>query len=591
MTSIPREQNVKIEKIELSKDETYHIYNNMPLYNERFESVLSFHPPGVAAVKDKTGAYHINTHGVEYYKKRFSKSFGFYNGRAAVVDASGWYHINLGCNELYNERYDWIGNFQEERCCVRDKNQNYFHIKKDGTPSYIKKYKYCGDFKYGVAVVYTEDGFAHHIDRDGTLIHDKKYQELGVFHKGFATAKDNQGAFHIDKNGIELYKERFKWIEPFYNGFAFVCEHSGEKLIIDQQGEIKQQIQSQESPNIQKSLRRHLMGMLVGYWKTQIIRSIVELGILDMIKMGYNDYDSLLKKSQLPTPSLKMVLQLLKIWDFVDIKDNLYQLNYLGKLLTEYHPESLKYAALMWSDEHYRTMGKLTNALKNYEPQFESIFGKPIFEYFDINTDKGTIFDKAMKSYTLDYDDLIGIYDFSSTKVILDIGGGIGSLLDKILSENKNIEEGVLYDMPSVIENAHSYFINKSTIKRVHLISGDFFKKIPVKADTIILSRVLHDWKDIEAIKILKNAHDALKQNGKLLIFELIVPANPKYDIGVTLNFNLLVNTGGKERTHQEFREILRHVGFKINSIERNKGAISLIIAEKSENKTYGDGL
>ena len=61
----------------------------------------------------------------------------------------------------------------------------------------------------------------------------------------------------------------------------------------------------------------------------------------------------------------------------------------------------------------------------------------------------------------------------------------------------------------------------------------------------------MHDWNDREAFKILKNARNALKQNGKLLILETIVPVNPKYDIGITLNFNLLVNVGGKERTHQ----------------------------------------
>ena len=588
MHNNPNEQNLILENIELSKDETHHIYSNMPLYEKRFESVLSFHPPGVAAVKDKTDAYHINTKGIELYKKRFLNSFGYYGGLAAVRDASGWHHIDLDCIDPYNERYDWVGNFQEGRCSVRDTNQNYFHIKKDGTPAYTKKYRYCGDFKYGIAVVYTEDGFAQHIDKNGILIHDKKYDELGIFHKGFATAKDNQGAFHINKNGIELYEERYRWVEPFYNGSAFVCKHNGEKLIIDQQGEIIQQIQDQNSPNIQRALRSHLMGMLVGYWNTQIIRSIVELGILDMIKMGYKDYDSLLKASQLPAPSLNMIIQVLKIWDFIDESDNFYELNYLGALLTEDHHKSLKYAALMWGDEHYQTMGKLTHALKTYQPQFEKVFGKPIFDYFDTNKEKGEIFYKALKSYALDYDNLITIYDFSSTKAILDIGGGTGSLLNTILTKNEHIEKGILFDLPSVIENAQKFNLNKSTRERTQFISGNFFEEIPIKADTIIMSRILHDLDDIDAFKILKNANNALKPNGMLLIFETIVPANPKFDIGITLNFTLLVNVGGKERTHQEFSDLLRNTRFKINSIKRNDGIISMIIAEKLEKEKIG---
>ena len=178
---------------------------------------------------------------------------------------------------------------------------------------------------------------------------------------------------------------------------------------------------------------------------------------------------------------------------------------------------------------------------------------------------------------------MIKSYDFSSTKVILDIGGGTGRLLHKILTENDHIKKGILFELPSVIENAQQIIINKQTRRRIQFISGNFFEEIPVKADTIILSRILHDWNDTDVFKILKNAHKALKPNGKLLILETIVPANPKYDIGITLGFNLLVSVGGKERTHQEFSYLLRDTGFKINSIKRSNGIISIIIAEKSE--------
>jgi len=209
------DNKINLYRTYLSIDETHHLYNSIPLYDKRFRIVMSFHRPGVAAVLDEPGAYHIDLTGESIYRKRFLKTFGYYENRAAVMDDSGWYHINLEGESLYEGRYKWVGNFQEERCVVRDKEGNYFHIKTDGNSAYNEQYNYVGDFKYGIAVVYDNDGQAKHIDKDGNEVHKKKFKELGVFHKGFAIAKDDYGAFHIknrenhyiirDTNGLSRF--------------------------------------------------------------------------------------------------------------------------------------------------------------------------------------------------------------------------------------------------------------------------------------------------------------------------------------------------------------------------------------------------
>lgn len=581
MSSITEKEKISLEKIEISKDETHHLYEGMPLYEKRFDCVLSFHPPGVAAVIDNTGAYHITFEGDPQYEERFIKSFGVYEGIAAVVDNSGWYHIGLNGKPKYEKRYEWVGNFQEGRCPVRDIGGDFFHIKKDGSLVYNEKYKYVGDYKYGFAVVYGYDGFARHIDKFGNFLHEKKFIELGIFHKGFATAKDNRGAFHINKNGDALYQERYKWIEPFYNGFALVGKHNREKLIIDEQGKTIHKIDNQNSHNIQSFLRHKLMRMLVGYWKTQIIHSIVELEILDHIRNNKYNFKKLLETTNLPYSSLKLIIQLLKIWDFIEEIHGVYKLKYLGNLLTEEYPETLKYAAKMWGEEHYLAMTKLTEALKTNKPQFKEIFGKEIFDFFDIYEDKRLIFNKSMKAYSSDYDKIIDLYDFTNAKVIADIGGGTGYLLEKILLKNQHIQKGILFERASVIESVKNFAHIDSIRKKIEYIPGDFFRNIPFKADVIIMSRVIHDWDDGKAGTILKTVNSALEQNGKLLLFEMIIPEDPNFDIGVSLNFNLLVSVGGKERNYREFKDLLQKSGFKINTIKKNEGIISLIIAEK----------
>ncbi len=583
MTSFLNKNQIELEKIELSRDETHHLYNGTLLNDKKFTLAMSFHSPGVAAVSDETGAYHIDFEGKPIYQCRFIKTFGFYKGIAAVIDESGCYHINLDGKPQYSERYEWVGNFQEEICPVRDVKGLYYHIKMDGTLLYDKKYKYAGDFKYGIAAVYDHDGYALHIDKSGNLIHKKKFKELGVFHKGFAIAKDNYGAFHINKKGESLYTQRYKWVEPFYNGFAFVCDFFDQKFIINEDGKIVQTVVDENSILIKNSLRKNLISKLVGHWNTQILYSIVKLEVLDAIKKGYNTFKKLNEYLEIPNTSLDMVIKLLKLWNFITEIKGLYKVNYIGVLLTENHPRSLKYATLMWGDEHYIVMSRLFEALKSYEPQFKNIYDLDVFQYFEKNKEKGAIFHKAMKEYSFDYDDLLLLHDFNDTKTILDVGGGSGHLLEKILIKNYHIKEAFLFDLPKVIENAQTSIKDDNIKSKIKFISGDFLNEIPIKikVDTILMSRVLHDWDDFKVLEILKNINLSLKENGTLLLFETVVPEDSNYDVGITLNFNVLVCTGGKERTRKEFQNLLSKVNFEISQIKREKSNISLIIVKK----------
>jgi len=579
--NLKNNSEITLDKINMSIDETYHLYDGNPLYDKKFKSVMSFHSPGVAAVMDELDSYHIDLNGEPIYRKRFLKTFGYYENRAAVMDDSGWYHINLEGESLYEGRYKWVGNFQEDRCVVRDKGGKFFHIKTDGNSAYNEQYNYAGDFKYGIAVVYDNDGQAKHIDKGGNEAHKKKFKELGVFHKGFATAKDDHGAFHINKAGDPLYNQRYQWVEPFYNGFAFVCDFFDQKFIINEDGKIIQTVVDENLILIKNSLRKNLMSKLVGHWNTQILYSIVKLDVLEAIKKGYNTFKKLNEYLGIPNTSLDMVIKLLKLWNFITEFNGLFKVNYMGDLLTEDHPRSLKYATLMWGDEHYIVMSRLFEALKSYEPQFKNIFDLGIFQYFDKNKEKGPIFHKSMKEYGEDYDNLLFLHDFTGTNTIMDAGGGSGQLLEKILLNNSHIKEAFLFDLPMIIENAQISIKNNKIKSKIKFISGDFFNRIPIKVDTIVMSRILHDWDDSKALEILKNINLSLKKDGTLLLFEIVVPEVSNFDVGISLNFNLLVCTGGKERTLKEFQGLLKKANLEISQIKQEKSSISLIIVKK----------
>jgi len=236
-TQTPSETMI-IEEIGVDCYSTHHVRNGQPIYGQRFLKVLKYHPPGLAAVRDASGCYHIWTDGNSAYKSRFAETFGFYEGLAAVQDASGWFHISVEGNAVYSDRYSWVGNFQNGRVPVRDFGGHYFHLDPGGGRVYAESYVYTGDYREGIACVRKMDGLCIHIDLAGKQIHQTACLDLDVFHKGFSRARDDDGWFHMRRDGTPAYKERFAEVEPFYNGQALCRDWIGRRLIVNENGDI-----------------------------------------------------------------------------------------------------------------------------------------------------------------------------------------------------------------------------------------------------------------------------------------------------------------------------------------------------------------
>jgi hypothetical protein len=217
---------------------THHLApDGAPLYEARFTEVLSFHPPGLAAARDGSGAFHIGLSGESAYGRRFARSFGFYEGRAAVEESGRAFHVLPDGTDLTPERYAWCGNFQGTRCTVRTVAGDYFHLDTSGHPAYAERYAYAGDFRDGIAVVQEKSGHHLHVLYDGRALNGRRFLDLDVFHKGFARAHDSRGWHHVDLQGEPAYTRRFAAVESFYNGQARVEHEDGALAVIDELGD------------------------------------------------------------------------------------------------------------------------------------------------------------------------------------------------------------------------------------------------------------------------------------------------------------------------------------------------------------------
>ena len=158
----------------------------------------------------------------------------------------------------------------------------------------------------------------------------------------------------------------------------------------------------------------------------------------------------------------------------------------------------------------------------------------------------------------------------------MDVGGGHGSLLISILERNPDMR-GILFDAPEVIEGAKAAISISGCDDRTQLVAGDFFKSVPEGADAIILKWIIHDWNDEQCVTILKNCYRSLPENGKLMLVEAVVPATDEPHFSKFIDLNMLVMTGGRERTETEFEKLFADSGFRLTRIVPTESPFSLI--------------
>ena len=113
---------------------------------------------------------------------------------------------------------------------------------------------------------------------------------------------------------------------------------------------------------------------------------------------------------------------------------------------------------------------------------------------------------------------------------------------------------------------------------RVELCAGDLFEPWPVRADAIVLARVLHDWQDDKALQILRRAREALAPGGRVYVVELVRPDQGFG--GALLDLHMLAVTGGRERTEKELAALLAEAGLSLREVRPLPAVSSVVVAE-----------
>jgi hypothetical protein len=304
-----------------------------------------------------------------------------------------------------------------------------------------------------------------------------------------------------------------------------------------------------------------LLRLLTGAWATQAVSTAAELQLFDHLVTN-PDLPSLAAATGTEPQSLARLLRYLTSLGVVHVSGDGYGLTDLGELLRSDLTGSMRPLALMYGGPFYRSFAELTEAVRSGEESYAKAFGSHHFAHMAADPALSELFHGSMAASNAMFTGVTKVVDFSTARTVVDVAGGNGELLSRVLHANPALQ-GVLLDLPNALAAARPRLADLAD--RVTLVPGDFTRAVPETGDVYLLSRVLHDWDDEQCRTILATCARNMPAHAELLVIERLLPETGQVDsLAIPWDIHMLCNTGGRERTESHYRALLAEAGFEL---------------------------
>jgi O-methyltransferase domain/Dimerisation domain len=316
-----------------------------------------------------------------------------------------------------------------------------------------------------------------------------------------------------------------------------------------------------------------------GFMISQAICVAAKLGIADLLADGPRSCADLAAAAGAHVLGLRRLLRVLaSVGVFAEDEAGQFHLTPMAESLQSAVPGSMRaYAITRGEPWIWQPWGALLHGVQTGQVAFEHVFDTGFFSYMADHPEAAAVFDQAMTGRSSQENSAItAAYDFANVTRLVDVGGGEGTLLAAILEAYPTME-GVLFDVPPVAARARERMAARGLDARCACVGGDFFAGVVAGGDAYLLSNVIHDWEDAQATAILKHCRQVMAQSAKLLILETIIPPGNEPFLAKLIDLQMLVLTGGRERTEPEYRGLLEAAGFRLTRVIPTPSLVSVI--------------
>jgi hypothetical protein len=330
-----------------------------------------------------------------------------------------------------------------------------------------------------------------------------------------------------------------------------------------------------------------LLHLLTGYWVSQAIHAAAVLGVADHLGRRGRPVDELAAAIGADADALHRLLRALaSVGVFAEVAPRTYAQSPMGALLATGMPGNLRDFARMQGDAwHWDCWGGLADAVRTGTPAITARFGAAdCFAHLARHPASATVFDAAMAGYASQAHAAIAeIVPLEHVRTIVDVGGGTGALLATLVTAAPAGTRGILFDRADVVAGAAPILAEHGVADRCAVVAGDFFADVPPGGDLYVMSSVLHDWNDDDAVRILGRVRNAMATHARLVIVENVIPADGSAHPAQFIDLEMLLVAAGRERTATEYATLLATAGLAMTEVVATATSVSAIIARRAD--------
>jgi predicted O-methyltransferase YrrM len=329
-----------------------------------------------------------------------------------------------------------------------------------------------------------------------------------------------------------------------------------------------------------------MMQLLYGSLVTHLVTVVAELGVADLVADQPRPVADLAGATGTNPDALYRALRTLASQGvFTEVTPRTFALTPLGDTLRTGVSGSLRvFARYCGFPARQRALAELAYSVRTGRPAFDHVHGIDWWSYLAANPQQGALFNDAMGYLARQlHAAAIEAYDLSNVRRLVDVGGGHGHLASTIIRRYPSMS-AVVFDQPHVVADAEEVLTEAGISDRVELVGGDFFDSVPAGADAYVLSMILHDWSDSEAVTILGNVRRAMDPAGKILVIDTIIPDGDTAHFGKMIDIIMLACYAGRERTEAEFITLFEAAGLRHSETRITSSPTSVIVAAPADN-------
>ena len=244
----------------------------------------------------------------------------------------------------------------------------------------------------------------------------------------------------------------------------------------------------------------------------------------------------------------------------------------MSLLLRSDHPQSMRpFVRMFGSRLDWSAAGEIIHSIQTGRAAVERVAPEGVWAWYEAHPEQARVFDAAMTAKSASQiSALLPVFDFTPYATIADIGGGRGHILAAAL-EAAPRARGILFDLPHVVQRLDAR-------PRIALQGADFFHDALPAADLYLLGNVLHDWPDALAEAILRGVARAATRQAHLLVLEFVLPETPGPHLAKELDIAMLLITGGRERTREEYAALFAAGGWRLERVVATQGPLSALL-------------